>query len=181
MSYELRSGEGLGEGIRRICRKQIALAIEASEASRRDDDSPVHRTRKHLKKARAALRLLERATPRCEFKIAWRALRAARDLRHSRRGGTLSDNPASRRTVAHRKGRSDRARGSIPRSGVGELSRGLFGLERRGGAAPNDCRHAHERLAGRKIDLQRCASHRAADLPPRTRDVARSAASSEQR
>ncbi|MFL6595981.1 MAG: CHAD domain-containing protein [Chthoniobacterales bacterium] len=77
MSYELRSGEGLGEGIRRICRKQIALAIEASEASRRDDDSPVHRTRKHLKKARAALRLLERATPRCEFKIAWRELRAA--------------------------------------------------------------------------------------------------------
>jgi CHAD domain-containing protein len=58
MSYELRPDETLGDGIYRIVRRQIENAICASKAKQNGKDSPVHETRKHLKKARAALRLV---------------------------------------------------------------------------------------------------------------------------
>src|SRR5712691_9947925 len=58
MSYELRDNEMLGEGMRRIICKQIEGAIEASTAERNGKGSPVHETRKHLKKARAAVRMI---------------------------------------------------------------------------------------------------------------------------
>ena len=57
MSYELRADETLGDGIRRIVCRQIEDAISASKAKQNGKGSPVHETRKHLKKARAALRL----------------------------------------------------------------------------------------------------------------------------
>lgn len=58
MSYELRTDETLGDGLRRIVCGQIEEAIRASKAKQNGRDSPVHKTRKHLKKARAALRLV---------------------------------------------------------------------------------------------------------------------------
>ena len=58
MSYELRNGETLGHAARRICRREIGRAIEWSQRPEDGEQSPVHQTRKHLKKARAALRLL---------------------------------------------------------------------------------------------------------------------------
>ncbi|MBA2242474.1 MAG: CHAD domain-containing protein [Chthoniobacterales bacterium] len=58
MSYELRTGETFGRGARRSCRREIARAIEWSQRPADGELSPVHQTRKHLKKARAALRLL---------------------------------------------------------------------------------------------------------------------------
>jgi CHAD domain-containing protein len=58
MSYELQADETLGDGIRRIVCHQIEEAISASKAKQNGQDSPVHETRKHLKKARAALRLV---------------------------------------------------------------------------------------------------------------------------
>lgn len=58
MSYELMSGDSLGENLRRICRKQIEGAIAVAQGGAEIDGSPVHETRKHLKKARAALRLV---------------------------------------------------------------------------------------------------------------------------
>jgi len=58
MSYELKPDETIGDGLRRIIRKQIENAIEASKSKQNGKDSPVHETRKHLKKARAALRLV---------------------------------------------------------------------------------------------------------------------------
>ena len=58
MSYELRADETLGDGVRRIVCHQIEAAISASKAKQNGQDSPVHETRKHLKKARAALRLV---------------------------------------------------------------------------------------------------------------------------
>jgi len=61
MSYELKSDETIGDGLRRIIRKQIENAICASKAKQNGKDSPVHETRKHLKKARAALRLVRGA------------------------------------------------------------------------------------------------------------------------
>ena len=58
MSYELREDETLGDGLRRIVCRQIEGAIDASKAKQNGKGSPVHETRKHLKKARAALRLV---------------------------------------------------------------------------------------------------------------------------
>jgi CHAD domain-containing protein len=58
MSYELREDETLGDGLRRIVCRQIEGAIDASKAKQNGKGSPVHETRKHLKKARAALRLI---------------------------------------------------------------------------------------------------------------------------
>jgi CHAD domain-containing protein len=58
MSYELRVDETLGDGLRRIVCRQIENAIDASKAKQNGRGSPVHETRKHLKKARAALRLV---------------------------------------------------------------------------------------------------------------------------
>jgi CHAD domain-containing protein len=58
MSYELRADETLGDGIRRIICRQIKDAIDAGKAKQNGKGSPVHETRKHLKKARAALRLV---------------------------------------------------------------------------------------------------------------------------
>ena len=60
MSYELRAGENLGEGVRRVCCEQIRCAVAASRAKTKTGVSPVHETRRHLKKARAALRLMAR-------------------------------------------------------------------------------------------------------------------------
>jgi len=58
MSYELKPDETIGDGLRRIIRRQIENAICASKAKQNGKDTPVHETRKHLKKARAALRLV---------------------------------------------------------------------------------------------------------------------------
>src|SRR6478672_1204312 len=58
MSYELRADETLGDGVRRIVCRQIENAIDASKTKQNGKGSPVHETRKHLKKARAALHLV---------------------------------------------------------------------------------------------------------------------------
>ncbi len=60
MSYELRRDERLGENLRRICGKQIDLALGIVTGDKETDDTPVHETRKHLKKARAALHLVRK-------------------------------------------------------------------------------------------------------------------------
>src|SRR5881392_2558499 len=68
MSYELRRDETLGDGLRRICRKQIELALTIARGETKTDDTAVHETRKHLKKARAALRLVKKEIGRGLFK-----------------------------------------------------------------------------------------------------------------
>jgi CHAD domain-containing protein len=68
MSYELRRDESLAEGLRRVCRKQVDLALAFARGEKETDDTPVHATRKHLKKARAALRLVEDEIGRGLFK-----------------------------------------------------------------------------------------------------------------
>lgn len=75
MSYELRAGESLGDGVRRVCRDQIQAAIEASKSAPTRDVSAVHGTRRHLKKARAALRLMSCHVRRKDFKREHRRLR----------------------------------------------------------------------------------------------------------
>jgi len=74
MSYELKSRETLGDGLRRIINRQIENAISASKAKQNGGDSPVHKTRKHLKKARAALRLVRGEVKRGAWNRADRCL-----------------------------------------------------------------------------------------------------------
>jgi CHAD domain-containing protein len=68
MSYELRQDQTLGENLRRICRKQIEGAIAIATGAQEPRDTPVHETRKHLKKARAALRLVRKEIGRGLFR-----------------------------------------------------------------------------------------------------------------
>jgi CHAD domain-containing protein len=77
MSYELKPDETLGDGIRRIVSRQIENAIRASKTKRNGNASPVHQTRKHLKKARAALRLIRGEVKRCAWKREDRCLAQA--------------------------------------------------------------------------------------------------------
>jgi CHAD domain-containing protein len=74
MSYELRADETLGDGIRRIVCRRIENAIDASKAEQNGKGSPVHETRKHLKKARAALRLVRGEIDRALWKREDRCL-----------------------------------------------------------------------------------------------------------
>jgi CHAD domain-containing protein len=75
MSYELRSGETLGQSLCRICRKQVELALAITAGESEPDDTPVHATRRHLKKARAALRLVKDELGSTSFKRQDRCLR----------------------------------------------------------------------------------------------------------
>ena len=69
MSYQLQHNETPGEkGVRRICRRQVELGLAIVAGKRETADTPVHETRKHLKKARAALRLVRREIGRGLFK-----------------------------------------------------------------------------------------------------------------
>jgi CHAD domain-containing protein len=74
MSYELRADETLGDGVRRIVCRQIENAIGASKAKQNGTGSPVHETRKHLKKARSALRLVRGEIDRDAWKREDRCL-----------------------------------------------------------------------------------------------------------
>lgn len=75
MSYKLRDDEPLGDGVRRIVCEEIETAIAAGRSEPNTDSSPVHETRKHLKKARAALRLVSAEVNRTAFKREDRRLR----------------------------------------------------------------------------------------------------------
>ena len=75
MSYQLKHGQALGENVRRICRKQIEAAIAITTGEKKTNDSPVHEVRKHLKKARAALRLVRKEIGAGLFREQDRCLR----------------------------------------------------------------------------------------------------------
>src|SRR6201993_890311 len=68
MSYQLKHRETLGENLRRICRQQIEGAIAVAKGEKKPNDTPVHDTRKHIKKTRAALRLVRKEIGRGLFR-----------------------------------------------------------------------------------------------------------------
>src|SRR5213082_1482433 len=68
MSYQLKHRETLGDNLRRIRRQQIEEAIAIAKGEKKPNDTPVHETRKHLKKARAALKLVRKEIGRGLFK-----------------------------------------------------------------------------------------------------------------
>ena len=76
MSYQIDGGAFLGESIRRIACEEIQAAIAASKLARNGKGSPVHQTRKHLKRARAALRLLATEVSHNRFRNEDRRLRS---------------------------------------------------------------------------------------------------------
>src|SRR5438034_5611428 len=75
MSYELKHGQTLGDNLRRICRKQIEGAIAITTGEKKTSDTLVHEVRKHLKKARAALRLVRKEIGHGLFREQDRCLR----------------------------------------------------------------------------------------------------------
>lgn len=75
MSYQLRRGQSPGEDLQRICRKQIALALAVARGEKEAKDTPVHDTRRHLKKARAVVRLVRKEIGRALFTKEDHALR----------------------------------------------------------------------------------------------------------
>src|SRR5881398_1416009 len=68
MSFQLRRNQTLGANLRRICRKQVESALAIVRGEREPNDTPVHQTRKHLKKARAALQMVSNEIGRPRFK-----------------------------------------------------------------------------------------------------------------
>ena len=68
MSYQLRRNQALDANLRRICAKQVEAALEIVRGEREANDTPVHETRKHLKKARAALQIVSAELGRARFK-----------------------------------------------------------------------------------------------------------------
>src|SRR5437763_16143972 len=68
MSYQLRRNQTLGANLRRICRKQVDAALEIMRGEREANNTPVHETRKHLKKARAALQMVADEIGRPHYK-----------------------------------------------------------------------------------------------------------------
>lgn len=75
MSFQIGENEILGESIRRLACEEIEAAIRASRSAQNGKGSPVHETRKHLKKARAAARLLTAEAGRERFRREDRRLR----------------------------------------------------------------------------------------------------------
>lgn len=68
MAYEIRRDERLADGLRRNCQRQVDLALAFARGEKETEDSPVHETRKHLKKARAVLHLVRKEIGRELYK-----------------------------------------------------------------------------------------------------------------
>lgn len=79
MSYSIRPDQPVSDEIRRIVRKQLKLAIAELTTSTTPSDGVVHEARRHIKKARAALRLL-RGPLRPAYRSSNRRLRRATRL-----------------------------------------------------------------------------------------------------
>src|SRR5438093_6150013 len=75
MSFQLRRNQTLGVNLQRICRKQVEGALEIVRGEKEANDTPVHETRKHLKKARAALQMVSDEIGRPRFKRQDRCFR----------------------------------------------------------------------------------------------------------
>ena len=75
MSYQLKHGQSLADNLRRICCKQVEAAIAITKGDKEAKDTPVHDVRKHVKKARAAVRLVRKEIGRGLFREQDHALR----------------------------------------------------------------------------------------------------------
>src|SRR2546421_3135591 len=107
MSYQLKHRETLGENLRRICRQQIEWAIAIAKGEKKPNDTPVHETRKHLKKARAALRLVRKEIGRGLFRQQDHCLRdVARLISEIRDAEVRLQTVRQLQGITHRRGRA---------------------------------------------------------------------------
>lgn len=89
MSYRLKTREPIATGLRRIAREQLQSAmLKISEALGGEEAEAVHATRKHIKKARALLRLVREGIgdeiykeENCQLGEVARSLSGSRDAR----------------------------------------------------------------------------------------------------
>lgn len=106
MSYQLRHGDSFGENFRRICRNQIEAAIAIAKGEKESRDTPVHETRKHLKKARAALRLVRKEIGRGLFRQTDHCLRNVARLTSDIRDAEVRLQTVRQlQEITHRRGR----------------------------------------------------------------------------
>lgn len=77
MAYRLSFGDDVSDGVRRCAHEQLAGAVEKLERAGDDPVEAVHDARKHLKKARALLRLVRPALGRKAYGRENAALREA--------------------------------------------------------------------------------------------------------
>ena len=75
MSYRFKSGEALAGGLKRIFREEIQSALKETERSAGKRGEAVHEFRKHLKKLRAALRLVADEVGKARYKREDRCVR----------------------------------------------------------------------------------------------------------
>ena len=107
MSYELQQEETLGDSLRRICCKQIKDAVAIAKGEVETDDTPVHQMRKHLKKARAGLRLVRKEIGRGLFRQQDHALRDVGRLTSEIRDAEVRlQTVRELREVTHKRGRN---------------------------------------------------------------------------
>ena len=107
MSYELRRHETLGDSLRRVCRKQIESAMAIARGEKETEGTPVHETRKRLKKARAALRLMRQEIGRGLFRRQDHCLRdVGRMISEIRDAEVRLQTVRQLQDVSHRRGRA---------------------------------------------------------------------------
>ena len=75
MSYRFKSGEALAGGLKRIFHEEIQSALKETERSAGKRGEAVHEFRKHLKKLRAALRLVSDEVGKARYKREDRCVR----------------------------------------------------------------------------------------------------------
>jgi len=75
MSYRFKSGEALAGGLQRIFREEIQSALKETRRSAGKRGEAVHEFRKHLKKLRAALRLVADEVGKARYKREDRCVR----------------------------------------------------------------------------------------------------------
>ena len=137
MNYQLRRNQTLGANLRRICRKQVEGALEIVRGEREANDTPVHETRKHLKKARAALQMVSDEIGRAALQKAGPLFSRYRpaDFGRARRGGALANGAAiTGDHAAHFAADIPQNRGAAS-GGTGTFHGSICGLAKTGGAA----------------------------------------------
>lgn len=133
MPFRLNTDEPVRRGLRRVLRKQLDAAVQELSGGRPTDQA-LHNARKHIKKARAVIRLVERSMDigdaRVTLRHAGRLLAPLRDasaIRHNAEALCAKD----RRAVSHKtclalrallKERKARAHASAERHRVVELA-----------------------------------------------------------
>jgi len=104
MAFQLKPGESVRKGLRRVLRKELDAAMSKIRGNRPPDEG-VHKARKHIKKARAVIRLIE---PSIDIKKAPQRLRHAARLLSPMRDAVAIAEDAEKLLSSGRRSLSDK-------------------------------------------------------------------------